>query len=126
MTIVARNKIAVAKSAPIQVSERKAKIVCDLVRSSGKKKSLSARQAILQLKFSKRSFANDLCKVISAAMANAEHNLGMDIDSLIVSEICIQSAFKLKRQTIKGRGRSGGREKRFCRVLVSLIEQSYS
>ena len=57
----------------VRTSARKARLVCDLVRG----KSVSDAQAILA--YSTRAAAVPVRKVLQSAIANADHNHGLDV-----------------------------------------------
>ena len=62
----------------VRLSPQKARLVADLVR--GKK----VDDAINTLKFSNQRAAGLIRKVLESAIANAENNLGADVDELKV------------------------------------------
>lgn len=106
--------VAVAKSASLKGSMYKANVVANLVRG------LAAAKAKTQLKFSNKSLARDLLKTINAALANAENNMGLDIDAMYVSQILVGKSFVLKRHEPRARGRAGIRRKRYFKYTVLL------
>jgi len=65
----------------IRISPRKMKPIADLVRG----KNVKDAQAIL--KFTPRKGAEIFLKVLNSAVANAENNHHMDVDTLIVKDI---------------------------------------
>lgn len=109
---------SIAVSSPFKASAKKAKVICDSIRGQKVKTALNL------LLFSNKSAAVDIRKTVSSAMANAEHNYAMDIDNLIVKEISIEKAFKLRRAVSRGRGRMGRITRRFSRVRLSLAESA--
>ena len=64
----------------MRVSPSKANIVLEMIR--GKK----ASEALNILKFSPRSIAKDISKVLNSAISNAENNHLLDIDILKIKE----------------------------------------
>ena len=70
--------------------------------------------------FSKKSSSKNLKKLLESAIANAEHNNGLDIDNLFISEISVDDAFLLKRIRPRARGRADRIQKRSCHINLSL------
>ncbi len=87
---------AIAKH--IRISSRKVKPICDLVRG----KKVSDAKAILM--FTPKKGARLLLKVLNSAVANAENNYKMDVDSLIVSEVYANQGPTMKRYRAGSRG----------------------
>ncbi len=58
------------------LSVQKTRLVADLIRG------MPVGQAVQVLKFSNKKAADTVIKALSSAIANAEHNLGADIDEL--------------------------------------------
>ena len=72
------SSIAVAKDNTIRVSSLKLGNITRLIVN------LKASKAIDQLKFSQKRISMHVLKVLNAAIANAENNNQLDIDSLIL------------------------------------------
>lgn len=83
-----------------RLSPKKARPVAALVR--GKK----VDEALNILKFSTQKSAHVIRKVLESAIANAENNLGADVDELKVSEIMIDQGPVLKRIMPRAKGRA--------------------
>ena len=77
-------------------------------------------EALDILNFSKKSSSKNLKKLLESAIANAEHNNGLDIDNLFISEISVDDAFLLKRIRPRARGRADRIQKRSCHINLSL------
>ena len=69
---------AIAKT--VRIAPRKVRLVLDLVR--GKK----VGEALGILEFTTKSASLPVAKVIKSAAANAEHNYGMNVEDLVVSQ----------------------------------------
>lgn len=110
-------KSALAKAKAIRSSARKLNLVAASIR--GKK----AAAALTQLKFEKRRVANEVRKVLQAAVANAENNHGLDVDRLIVSEAWVGRSFVMKRFHARGRGKSASIEKPFSNLTIIVKER---
>lgn len=96
------------------ISAQKARLVADQIRG------LNIEQAINLLTFSPKKAAGIIKKVVNSAVANAEHNEGLDIDSLKVKTIYIDKAASLKRSTTRAKGRGNRIEKQTCHITVVL------
>ena len=75
----------------IRTSPQKLNLVAQLIR--GKK----AERALSDLTFSRRRVSNDVKKVLESAIANAENNHNLDVDSLIVAEAYVGKNLVMKR-----------------------------
>jgi large subunit ribosomal protein L22 len=106
---------AVAKY--MRVSSRKMKPIADIVRG----KSVSDARAIL--KFTPNKGAKVFLKVLNSAVANAENNHDMDVESLIVSEIYANQGPTMKRWKAGSMGRANPIKKRSSHVGVVVSEK---
>ena len=61
-----------------------------------------------------------MLKLLESAIANAEHNNGLNIDDLYISEIRVDESFILKRIQARARGRADRIQKRSCHVNITL------
>jgi large subunit ribosomal protein L22 len=107
---------ALAKARAVRSSARKLNLVAASIRGK------SAAAALTQLRFEKRRIAQDVKKVLQAAVANAENNHGLDVDKLYVAEAWVGRAFVMKRFHTRGRGRSAGIEKPFSNLTI-IVKQ---
>ena len=96
------------------VSGFKVRLLADQIR--GKYVS----DALNILSFSKKASSKNLKKLLESAIANAEHNKGLDIDNLFISEISVDEAFLLKRIKPRARGRADRIQKRSCHINLAL------
>ncbi|MDA8235093.1 MAG: 50S ribosomal protein L22 [Clostridia bacterium] len=106
---------AVAKY--IRISPRKVRHVVDLVR--GKKVS----DALAILKFTPKVAAEAVEKVVKSAVANAEHNYEMDVDSLYVAQIFVDQGPTMKRFKPRAMGRADQIRKRTSHITVVVSEK---
>ena len=111
------NNQASASRKYLRTSPRKLGLVAGLIR--GRK----AHEAIIQLQFCKKRIANDVKSVLQAAIANAENNHNLDIDSLVISEVRVGKAFTMKRFHARARGRGNRIEKPFSNIEIIVTEQ---
>lgn len=100
----------------IHISPQKARLVADQVRG------LPVDKAVNLLEFSPKKGAHFIKKVLESAMANAEHNLGADIDSLKVNTIFVDAGPTAKRFHARARGRGNQIIKRTSHVTVVVSE----
>ena len=105
---------AVAKS--LRISPRKTRLVVDLIR--GKKVGL----AVAILNNCESTVKEDVLKVLNSAVANAEHNLGLDVESLFVKEIYVNPGATLKRFRARAKGSGNRILKRTSHITVVLKE----
>lgn len=103
----------------IRIAPRKVRLVLDLVRG----KEVSEALAILKLTNKRTSPVVE--KLIKSAVANAEHNYDMDIDSLFVSEIYADEGPTLKRFRPRAKGSASRINKRTSHISVVLEEFVY-
>lgn len=61
-------------------------------------------------------------KALNSAIANAEHNLGADIDELRVHTICVDHGPRLKRMRTRARGRGNRIIKPTCHIKVIVAD----
>src|SRR6201992_2450149 len=93
---------AMAKAKTVRTGARKLNLVAASIRGK------AASVALPQRRFEKRRIAQDVKKVLQAAVANAENNHGLDVDRLYVAEAWVGRSFVMKRFHTRGRGRSAG------------------
>ena len=101
-----------ARASYVRSSAYKAREVLDLIRG----KSCADAQDILA--FSERDVAQPINKVLDSALANAEHNDGLDVDELFVSACYADEGPTLKRWRPRARGRATRIRKRTCHITV--------
>ncbi|MFN0003112.1 MAG: 50S ribosomal protein L22 [Pseudohongiellaceae bacterium] len=107
---------AVLKGA--RVSAQKVRLVADQIR--GKR----VEDALEVLSFSNKKGAPLIKKVLNSAIANAEHNQGLDIDELKVSTIFIDEGVSLKRIMPRAKGRADRITKRSCHITVKVADNA--
>ena len=103
-----------AKLSRLPVSGFKVRLLADQIR--GKYVS----DALDILSFSKKASSKNIKKLLESAIANAEHNKGLDVDNLFISEISVDEAFLLKRIKPRARGRADRIQKRSCHINLAL------
>ena len=108
---------ALAVDTQIRGSAQKLNLVAGLIR--GKK----AEDALNILTFSPKAMARDVKKVLASAIANAENNHNLDVDSLVVAEASVGKSLSMKRWNPRARGRAARIVKPFSRVRIVVREQ---
>ena len=109
-----REKRPYAVAKYIRVSPYKVRTVLDLIRG----KSVREAQAILET--CTNAGAEPAKKVLMSAVANAEHNQGMDRGDLIVAECFANGGTHLKRMQPVSKGRGHAILKRTSHITVIL------
>jgi len=100
----------------IRVSPQKLNLVAALIR--GKK----VATALAELTFSRKRIAKDVKKTLQSAIANAENNHELDVDSLVVAEAFVGKALVMKRFHARARGRASRVEKPFSNLTIVVRE----
>jgi large subunit ribosomal protein L22 len=119
-------------AAPRRLADNEASAFLRSVRSSAQKLNLVAQtirgkdaaDALAELTFSRRRIAQDVRKVLQAAIANAENNHQLDVDRLYVKEATVGRAFVMKRFHTRGRGPSARIEKHFAHLSIVVRERA--
>jgi len=111
------DKEALAVATSVRGSPYKLNLVAGLIR--GKK----VGDALNILSFSTKAMAVDVRKCLASAIANAENNHNLDIDSLVVKEASVGKGLVMKRFATRARGRSARIVKPFSRLRVVVREQ---
>jgi large subunit ribosomal protein L22 len=81
-------------------------------------KGKQVETALNILKFMPLKSAGIISKTLSSAVANAEHNKELDVDSLIVKNIIVDQGPSLKRFRARARGRGARVLKRSSHITV--------
>jgi large subunit ribosomal protein L22 len=100
----------------MRVSAQKLNLVATLIR--GKK----VATALADLTFSRKRIAHDVKKTLESAVANAENNHQLDVDSLVVAEAHVGRSVQMKRWTPRARGRVGRIRKRYSHLTIVVRE----
>lgn len=100
----------------VRVSPQKARLVADQIRG------LPVEKALYVLDFSLKKTGHLLKKVLSSAIANAEHNEGADIDELHVATVFVDEGPMLKRMMPRAKGRGNRILKRSSHITVIVSD----
>lgn len=111
-----RDNEAQAIARTIRVSPQKLNLVASMIR--GKK----VNSALADLTFSRKRIAGVVKKTLESAIANAENNHNLDVDSLIVGEAYVGDSMVMKRLHVRGRGRASRVERRFSHLTIIVRE----
>jgi len=98
----------------LRVSPQKLNLLAELIR--GKK----VDRALADLTFSRKRVAKDVKKTLQSAIANAENNHDLDVDSLVVAEAYVGKNMVMKRLRARARGRAARIDKPFAQITVVL------
>lgn len=110
------NKIAKAIAKRLKTSPRKLNLVAGMIRN------MKVEDALIQLTFSKKRIAKDVKKCLQSAIANAENNNGLDIDSLVVTNATVGKSLLMKRMRPRAKGRGMRINKFFSNLYITVTE----
>ncbi|AKC60366.1 50S ribosomal protein L22 [Blochmannia endosymbiont of Camponotus (Colobopsis) obliquus] len=103
---------AIARCRYIRSSPQKMRLVVDMIR--GKK----VDKAISILNFSNKKVAIIIKKVLQSAIANATHNVGLNIEGLKIVKIFVDAGPSLKRMMPRAKGRADHILKRTSHITI--------
>lgn len=98
----------------IRMSPRKARRVLDQIRGR------SYREALIILEFMPYRACEPILKVLRSAVANAEHNLGLNPADLVVSRAYADQGSTLRRFRPRAQGRAYQIRKPTCHITVAV------
>ncbi|MEO8330607.1 MAG: 50S ribosomal protein L22 [Candidatus Nanopelagicales bacterium] len=101
-----------------RVTPQKARRMVDLIRG------LPADEARTVLRFAPQAASQEVGKVLDSAIANAEHNVGLDRDGLIVSQAYVDEGPTLKRFRPRAQGRAYRIRKRTSHITVVVSQEA--
>jgi len=105
-----------AKLKNLRVSQRKTRLVADLIRGKG------IETAKIQLQFSTKKTSENILCLLNSAIANAKNNFNLDENNLYVKGIVVEEGSTLKRWRPRAMGRASAIRKRTCSVIITLDE----
>lgn len=106
-----------ARARFVRVAPRKARLVADQVRG------LPLEDALPLLRFSTRSAAQDIRKLLESAAANAETNHDLVADDLFIKDIHVDEGPTLRRYRPRALGRATRINKRTSHIAVALTPE---
>ena len=103
-----------AKARYLRISARKARVVADQIRGKG------YEDAEALLSFSPRGASVPILKLLRSAGANAENNVDLDPEDMVISRISVDEGPTMRRYRPRARGRATRIEKRSCHITITL------
>lgn len=97
-----------------RISAQKCRLVADQIRG------LPVDHALALLTFSPKRAAAFVKKTLEAAIANAEHNAGADVDELKVARVYVDQGPVYKRFRARAKGRGDRILKRTSHITVTV------
>jgi large subunit ribosomal protein L22 len=101
----------------VRIAPRKVRLVVDLIRGK------QVGEALAILAHAHKASSPVVEKVLKSAIANAEHNLELDPNSLIVSKVYVDEGPTLKRFRPRAMGRASRINKRTSHITVIVSEK---
>jgi large subunit ribosomal protein L22 len=105
---------AVARARFVRVAPMKARRVVELI------KGRTAAEALDVLRFAPQAASEPVSKVLASAVANAENNLDLDPETLIVANAFVDEGPTLKRIRPRAQGRAYRIRKRTSHITVEV------
>ena len=99
-----------------RISPQKARLVADVIRSK------PADEALEMLSVMPKKGARIIRKVLESALANADDNPSIDVDSLYVKTIMVDQGPQLKRWRPRAMGRAYGIRHKLSHITIVLDE----
>jgi large subunit ribosomal protein L22 len=106
---------AVART--VRIAPRKVRLVVDLIRGK------QVGEAVSVLRLTNKAASPVVEKVLKSAIANAEHNYEMDVNSLVVTEAFVDEGPTLKRFRPRAMGRASQINKRTSHITIVVSEK---
>ncbi len=100
----------------LRTSPRKLNLVAEMIRG------MRVQTALNQLTFSKKRIALDVKKALQSAIANAENNHNLNVDSLVVKEAFVGKSMVMKRFHARARGRGAKILKPYSHLTIVVRE----
>jgi large subunit ribosomal protein L22 len=108
------NPTARATAKHVRVTPMKARRVVDLVR--GKR----VEDALAILKFAPQAASEPVAKVVASAAANAQNNLRLNPDTLVISKAYVDEGATMKRFQPRAQGRAFRIRKRTSHITIEV------
>lgn len=101
----------------VRIAPRKVRLVVDLIRGK------QVGEAVAILRHTPKAASPVVEKVLKSAVANAEHNYDLDVNSLVVSEVFVDEGPTLKRFRPRAQGRASAINKRTSHITIVVSEK---
>ncbi len=102
----------------VRISPQKVRMLADAIKGKPVEKALQI------LQFMPQKGAGIVEKTIRSAAANADNNMNLDVDLLVVKNLIVDRGPMLKRYRARARGRGTRILKRTSHITVVLAEES--
>jgi len=112
--------LATAHGRFIRGSASKVRRVLDQIRGR------TYREALIMLEFMPYRSTGPITKVLRSAVANAEHNLGMDPSSLVIASANADMGPTMKRFRPRAQGRAFAIKKQTCHISIAVTSPTNS
>ena len=99
------------------------KLRANMIISTSDSEDKIKDKALLQENIKKYTTDKEIIKTIKSAVANAENNNQLDIDSLIVKEAYVGKGITLKRFRPRAKGRAASIKKHFSNLTIIVSEK---
>ena len=116
----ASSPIAQAHGRYIRGSASKVRRVLDQIRGQ------TYRDALIMLEFMPYRSTGPITKVLRSAVANAEHNLGLDPASLVITTAVADMGPPMKRYRPRAQGRAFAIKKQTCHIRIVVAASTES
>ena len=104
----------------IRGSASKVRRVLDQIRGQ------TYRDALIMLEFMPYRSTGPITKVLRSAVANAEHNLGLDPASLVITTAVADMGPSMKRYRPRAQGRAFAIKKQTCHISIAVAAPAES
>jgi large subunit ribosomal protein L22 len=101
----------------VRIAPRKARLVMDLIRGK------QVGEAMAILRHTPKSASPVIEKVLNSAIANAEHNLSLDPNNLVISQAFVNEGPTMKRFRPRAMGRASKINKRTSHITLVVAEK---
>jgi large subunit ribosomal protein L22 len=98
----------------LRMTPMKVRRVVDLIRNR------SVTDALSILKYAQQAAAEPVAKLVASAAANAEHNGGLDRETLVISKATVDEGPTMKRFQPRAQGRAFRIRKRSSHVTIEV------
>ena len=102
----------------VRMSPRKVKLLCDMIRGK------DVKIATAYLMQTPKAASEPMLKLLKSAVANAEHNNGMDVENLYVSNVVANPGPTLKRGMPRAKGSYNRILKRTTHITIGVSEKA--
>ena len=102
----------------VRISPQKVRMIAGAIKGKPVETGLGI------LKFMPQKAAGIVEKAVRSAAANADHNHGLDVDSLVINNLIVDQGPTLKRFRARARGRGARILNRTSHITVILAEDA--